>query len=332
MLRMYLNPVEIGTTFELSDVWKEKLTDDIGVNSFSFPTRWRITEIDDHVCYCEPIPYEWETQEVKISVSKHIVRYLNAKKVPDAECGVYLHDYFPEVNDKVLFVNQKYDDFMPAKLILDIVVDDIPYLDLLLQDLLTFETHSLASRAKYSWKHLISSNAYMTRVERLYKETFVHKGFVEAVCRDMSQWLREHGMNKEAEQLLVRARVHDNSKLCDKKEREALVHMANNKASLRDAKTQLTESQEDALEYHWKNNRHHPEHFENYDDMSTVDRLEMACDWMARSIQYNSDLLEFIETRQQERFHFSEQMYEEVLIYCNALVDMQTRKRATVPE
>ena len=39
-----------------------------------------------------------------------------------------------------------------------------------------------------------------------------------------------------------------------------------------------------ALEHHYKNNRHHPEHFENgVMDMTLVDILEMFADWIASS-------------------------------------------------
>jgi len=39
-----------------------------------------------------------------------------------------------------------------------------------------------------------------------------------------------------------------------------------------------------AIEHHYKNNRHHPEHFNNgIDEMNLVDLIELLCDWKAAS-------------------------------------------------
>lgn len=43
-----------------------------------------------------------------------------------------------------------------------------------------------------------------------------------------------------------------------------------------------------ALEHHYANNRHHPEHFENgVCGMNLIDVLEMLCDWKAATIRHN---------------------------------------------
>jgi len=43
-----------------------------------------------------------------------------------------------------------------------------------------------------------------------------------------------------------------------------------------------------ALDHHYKNNKHHPEHYENgVKDMSIVDLLEMLCDWKAATLRHN---------------------------------------------
>ena len=49
-----------------------------------------------------------------------------------------------------------------------------------------------------------------------------------------------------------------------------------------------------ALQHHYANYRHHPEHFTSYEEMSRIDRMEMACDCFARSLEYGTDFLEFI--------------------------------------
>lgn len=43
-----------------------------------------------------------------------------------------------------------------------------------------------------------------------------------------------------------------------------------------------------ALEHHYANNRHHPQHFKNgLDDMNLVDLVEMFCDWNASSKRHH---------------------------------------------
>lgn len=50
------------------------------------------------------------------------------------------------------------------------------------------------------------------------------------------------------------------------------------------------------------------------------DIVEMVCDWHANSSIYGTDLIDFVVTRQQNRFHFPEEMFKQVLSYCNILV------------
>jgi hypothetical protein len=43
-----------------------------------------------------------------------------------------------------------------------------------------------------------------------------------------------------------------------------------------------------ALDHHYANNRHHPEHWKNgVDDMTVIDLIEMLCDWKAASERHN---------------------------------------------
>ena len=53
--------------------------------------------------------------------------------------------------------------------------------------------------------------------------------------------------------------------------------------------------------------------------MSKIDKMEMACDWYARAIQYKTNFLEFVEKRQEDRFHFPELIYDEIYHYCKIL-------------
>lgn len=78
-----------------------------------------------------------------------------------------------------------------------------------------------------------------------------------------------------------------------------------------------------ALQHHYANSRHHPEHFANgINDMNLVDIVEMFCDWKASSMRHNDgNLLKSIETNAQ-RFAMSKQL-KQIFINTAALFDDQ---------
>lgn len=71
---------------------------------------------------------------------------------------------------------------------------------------------------------------------------------------------------------------------------------------------------EPALQHHYANNRHHPEHFANgVSDMNLIDIVEMLCDWKAASLRHNDgNLLKSVEMNA-VRFGYDEQL-KEILI------------------
>ena len=73
--------------------------------------------------------------------------------------------------------------------------------------------------------------------------------------------------------------------------------------------TNNLEQMKSALEHHYANNRHHPEHFKDgINDMNLVDLVEMFCDWKAASQrQKNGNLLKSIEINA-SRFKCSPQL------------------------
>jgi len=64
-----------------------------------------------------------------------------------------------------------------------------------------------------------------------------------------------------------------------------------------------------ALQHHYENNRHHPEHFENgIDDMNMIDLMELFADWKASSERHdNGDIYKSIDINK-ERFKMSDQL------------------------
>lgn len=66
---------------------------------------------------------------------------------------------------------------------------------------------------------------------------------------------------------------------------------------------------EPALQNHYANNRHHPEHFENgLNGMNLIDLLEMIIDWKCSGMRHNNgDLFKSIEINK-DRFGMSDQI------------------------
>jgi hypothetical protein len=66
-----------------------------------------------------------------------------------------------------------------------------------------------------------------------------------------------------------------------------------------------------ALDHHYANNRHHPEHFSNgVSGMSLIDLVEMLADWKAASERHaDGDLVHSLAI-QKDRFKLCDQLYE----------------------
>ena len=149
-------------------------------------------------------------------------------------------------------------------------------------------------------------------------ETMLHKSFVIQACLKMSKYLRSIGNIELAILLLQRANIHDNSKLVGP-ELELLSSLHGNQNAFINPNVQLSEHEKEIIEKHWENNRHHPEHFENIEDMNELDIIEMVCDWYARSMQYKTDFLSFVVSRQESRFHFPNEMFDKIYRYCEII-------------
>jgi len=76
-----------------------------------------------------------------------------------------------------------------------------------------------------------------------------------------------------------------------------------------------------AIEHHYANYRHHPEHFENgMNDMTLIDLVEMICDWKASTLRHkDGNLLESIEVNQ-KRFGYDNQL-KQILINTAKMFD-----------
>lgn len=155
-------------------------------------------------------------------------------------------------------------------------------------------------------------------IKNQINDTLDHKILVIKCGQKMCNYLFETDQNDLAISLIKRIIVHDNSKF-NEKELCGMSILKDNTALI-DPNVLLSEDQKEIIEEHWKHNRHHPEYFNDVTEMQELDIIEMVCDWGARSIQYKTDLIEFVKIRQNNRFHFPEKMYKKILNYCYILL------------
>jgi len=140
--------------------------------------------------------------------------------------------------------------------------------------------------------------------ESATKETKEHIGNVEKFLRQVSMELKG------------RAAEHDKSKLSTP-EKETFDRVT---PKLRGLKYGSPEYQEmlsemkPALDHHYQNNRHHPEHHQNgIDGMNLIDLIEMLADWKAATLRHeDGDITESIK-HNAKRFNLSPQL-EQILL------------------
>ena len=153
----------------------------------------------------------------------------------------------------------------------------------------------------------------MTDIEKMYRDTFIHKGYVIKTCNIFANWLEKENRKEEADELKKRALVHDNSKILNSDEFRALVKIINDKSSLKNANAIMSKWGQESLQLHWEHNEHHPEHWENQDDMPRTARYEFICDCAARSLQFGTNLVDVMSVFMEKKFKFSELVQEEIM-------------------
>lgn len=112
-------------------------------------------------------------------------------------------------------------------------------------------------------------------------------------------------------QLIMRGEKHDRSKLCDPEKSvfdEYTPKLATSTYGSEEYKQYLN-GMKSALDHHYTENRHHPEHFEHgVKDMTLVDLCEMIADWKAATLRHdNGDIFKSLEINQ-KRFGYSDEL------------------------
>jgi hypothetical protein len=118
-------------------------------------------------------------------------------------------------------------------------------------------------------------------------------------------------LGKIAWELSERARLHDASKLLEPEKSvfdavtPALKGLTYGSAEY---KAQLA-AMGPALEHHYRENRHHPEHWQDgINGMSLVDLVEMFCDWKAATERHADGSLERSIQHNKTRFVMTDQL------------------------
>ncbi len=114
-----------------------------------------------------------------------------------------------------------------------------------------------------------------------------------------------------AKELLERGKKHDKSKL-ESPEREIFAEkhsdLGKTEYGTPEYKT-LLQNVQPAIDHHYANNRHHPQHWANgVNDMTLIDLIEMLCDWKAATKRNkNGNIRKSIEINAQ-KFNISPQL------------------------
>lgn len=160
--------------------------------------------------------------------------------------------------------------------------------------------------------------------EKLSKEindALMHRACVMRSGKYLSKYLIHCNRSVDAIRLLARCSIHDISKIQNTEEFLSLASIIDQIDSMHNVEHVLSTSQQEAIRLHWKNNSHHPEHYESSNDMSELDIMEMACDCHARSKQYGTNLIDYIDAQQRLRFHFDPRHLYMLKRYCLVLVE-----------
>ena len=138
-----------------------------------------------------------------------------------------------------------------------------------------------------------------------YAETFKH---MMSVSKKMAVVIHA---------LIKRSTRHDASKVESKIESDLFIEMTpklKNSTYGSEEYKQFLQQLKPALDNHYKENRHHPEHFDKgIQGMTLIDLIEMLCDWCAATERHaDGNILKSIELNQ-ERFGYSDEL-KQILI------------------
>ena len=331
MLKLYTGALTTGIRIRLPEDWHDKVL--LAANPTNYyPYDYVVSEIvkEKRETYYICKPEKKKPNASKIVLSTYALEYLLAEETDDSNIGLLFKEYFPLEDSKILITNVRNpSEVIPGTFelqpnLINLNDEVFIFLDFIINFIngigFTRVKQYCSGNKKFSWKLLNHEDtSYMTEYELMFCDTLIHKEFVEKSCEKLASYLERTGAIEHAKMLRERAKIHDNSKISIEDELSALSRIINDKSTLKDATKQLSQIKKDAIKLHWKHNTHHPEHFKSPTDMSRLDVMEMCCDWHARSTQYGTNFLEYVQEQQKNRFKFPAWMFEEIWHYCEIL-------------
>ena len=335
MLKISDNQIKIGICIILPNEWHEKiLTFGKMTNcpyEFIIEEEIRDKKSKEKYYLCKPDKKE-NNMDFKIALSEYAVKYLYSQEVPDLNIGLSFKEYLPSEDTTILVTNVRNpNQVVPGVFRIETSLVEIHEKSLIcLNFQIKYINGSAFTSVRYycdgskksTWKFLFNEDiSYMTDYEKMFRDTLIHKSYIMKSCKRLADYMENNGAVEHAKMLMERAKIHDDSKISCEDELNALSRIINDKSTLVDSSKQLSPIKQDAIKLHWEHNTHHPEHFKTPMDMSKLDIMEMCCDWHARSTQYNTDFLKFVEERQKDRFHFPDWMFAEIWHYCKVLAN-----------
>lgn len=145
-------------------------------------------------------------------------------------------------------------------------------------------------------------------------DIITHKELVSKVTAQFVKYLFNNGQDQLALDLMKRSFKHDISKL-ENDEFYGMAEFADDKKALKDSKSKIGEDKQKAINLHWNRNEHHPEYWVDVLQMTDLDIMELVCDWYSRSLQFGTYMPDFLKDRQENRFHFPQEIYDKILEY-----------------
>lgn len=155
----------------------------------------------------------------------------------------------------------------------------------------------------------------LKKVDALYR----HIEEVQRNCRLLGKRLIEQGHEELGVHLIRNALVHDQSKFSGI-EWDYLL----NASETAEDKANLAL----AIKHHNRTNLHHPEAWLGVKNMPSVYLAEMVCDWKARSSEFGSSMMDWVNEGAAKRYEYTkrDKVYKEIMSYTKLLLDEPFKK------
>lgn len=140
-----------------------------------------------------------------------------------------------------------------------------------------------------------------------------HKEYVKNACLLLSEKLVRQGRHDIGLKLVELAYIHDISKFHEVE----FCYLNNN------SKNKTPEMFEVAFQDHVSVNMHHAEYWHGFHNMPEIYIAELACDWLARSQEFGTDVLEWIENSALKKYEINKEslQYKWLCNYLNLLLE-----------